>query len=364
MKKVLALVLAVIMVCTMAMAINVGGEPKDPNTGATEGSPVNPGTVLAFTADEITTYLAGVDSSIMDNYKDDAGKFVPSFKDAKKVEHKITVAPSYGKGTSLVKSAGWVETDNGWEFQIALKEDRTLELPENYNFSIEKLVINVPGAKKAVTYKFNSDTASEPNAKLLFSVGYEVVESEIDMGKVEIPARDKNPLGGERGFILSVLKGTDKDSKPTNKGVIEDAEFGDLPVTAPSKLYVYTGDPVAFTEKELKNLTDTTEEFNQYNTSVAMALENAFDYADYSVYAKDMDGKITRIPTTLDKGVLTFTVPALSAYVLGEGTIAGATAGTTGNTTNPGTGANDVVGVAAALAVVALVSGAAISLKK
>ena len=36
----------------------------------------------------------------------------------------------------------------------------------------------------------------------------------------------------------------------------------------------------------------------------------------------------------------------------------------TGTTTNPGTGANDVVGVAAALAVVALVSGAAISLKK
>ena len=35
-----------------------------------------------------------------------------------------------------------------------------------------------------------------------------------------------------------------------------------------------------------------------------------------------------------------------------------------GTTTNPGTGANDVVGVAAALAVVALVSGAAISLKK
>ena len=42
----------------------------------------------------------------------------------------------------------------------------------------------------------------------------------------------------------------------------------------------------------------------------------------------------------------------------------GTTDSTTGSTTNPGTGANDVVGVAAALAVVALVSGAAISLKK
>ena len=44
-------------------------------------------------------------------------------------------------------------------------------------------------------------------------------------------------------------------------------------------------------------------------------------------------------------------------------TVAGTTT-ETGTTTNPGTGANDVVGVAAALAVVALVSGAAISLKK
>lgn len=35
-----------------------------------------------------------------------------------------------------------------------------------------------------------------------------------------------------------------------------------------------------------------------------------------------------------------------------------------GNTSNPNTGANDIVGVAAALAVVALVSGAAVSLKK
>ena len=41
-----------------------------------------------------------------------------------------------------------------------------------------------------------------------------------------------------------------------------------------------------------------------------------------------------------------------------------ATGSTGSTTTNPGTGANDVVGVAAALAVVALVSGAAISLKK
>ena len=71
----------------------------------------------------------------------------------------------------------------------------------------------------------------------------------------------------------------------------------------------------------------------------------------------------------VDDGVATFKLPAYSALVAVDGTlttVAAPAADTTatGTTTNPGTGANDVVGVAAALAVVALVSGAAISLKK
>ena len=90
----------------------------------------------------------------------------------------------------------------------------------------------------------------------------------------------------------------------------------------------------------------------------------------YNVYAKTMDGKIYQVSATLTDGVLKFSVPALSNVIVTEkvmktaGTIGTASTGSTGSTTNPGTGANDVVGVAAALAVVALVSGAAISLKK
>ena len=361
MKKVLALVLAVIMVCTMAMAVTVGGKPIDPSTGNEAGvMNVNPGTVIAFKAAEIVGYLEDkVADDVMDNYKDKDDNFVPSFKDEKKVEHKITVAPSYGKGATLVKSAGWVETATGWEFQIALKEDRALELPENYNFSIEKLVINVPGAKKSVTVKFEND------GKLTFNVGYEVMETEIVGGEVSVGERDTDVMG-YHGYILSVLKGKDKDNKPTNKGVFETNLDDEFAVTAPSKLFVFddSENEPTFSDKELKAFDRKDGGFNNVNASVNMVVENAFGMEGYSVYAKDMDGKITRIPTTLEKGVLTFTVPALSAYVLGEGTIAGATAGTTGTTTNPGTGANDVVGVAAALAVVALVSGAAISLKK
>ena len=92
----------------------------------------------------------------------------------------------------------------------------------------------------------------------------------------------------------------------------------------------------------------------------------------YRVYAKGADGKVLSVVSTTSDGVMSFTVPAMSYVIVTTEVLAtsgtastGTTTGSTGtSTTNPGTGANDVVGVAAALAVVALVSGAAISLKK
>ena len=103
---------------------------------------------------------------------------------------------------------------------------------------------------------------------------------------------------------------------------------------------------------------------NQYSVTMTSFVENA--KASYNAYAIKGDGSVTKLAATLDDGVLTFTMPAFSYVVVVDGTLATtATEPTTpGTTTNPGTGANDVVGVAAALAVVALVSGAAISLKK
>ena len=109
---------------------------------------------------------------------------------------------------------------------------------------------------------------------------------------------------------------------------------------------------------------------NAYNMAMTGVLEQTDVNAAklYKVYAKGMDGKVASIAATLNNGVLTFNVPALSTVIVTTDnltvTAASSTTGSTGTTTNPGTGANDVVGVAAALAVVALVSGAAISLKK
>ena len=112
---------------------------------------------------------------------------------------------------------------------------------------------------------------------------------------------------------------------------------------------------------------------NLLNTTAKVVYEKGGN-ADttYRVYAKGADGKVLSVVSTTSDGVMSFTVPAMSYVIVTTEVLAtsgtastGTTTGSTGtSTTNPGTGANDVVGVAAALAVVALVSGAAISLKK
>lgn len=78
------------------------------------------------------------------------------------------------------------------------------------------------------------------------------------------------------------------------------------------------------------------------------------------------DGKLV-VPSKLkwdkDSEVWTLTTRTLGAYVVSDVKLATATA-EDATTTNPDTGANDVVGIAGALAVVAMVSAAAVSLKK
>ena len=91
--------------------------------------------------------------------------------------------------------------------------------------------------------------------------------------------------------------------------------------------------------------------------------------ANGKLYASGLTFGVTKDINGVETGYWTMTTTDARDMVKADGVIpnvGGSTTntGNTGTTTNPGTGANDVVGVAAALAVVALVSGAAISLKK
>ena len=83
------------------------------------------------------------------------------------------------------------------------------------------------------------------------------------------------------------------------------------------------------------------------------------------MYMVNADGSVTDLNAKFDDNkVLTATATLTGPVIVTDKAMTATGTTGTGTTTNPGTGANDVVGVAAALAVVALVSGAAISLKK
>ena len=133
MKKVLALVLAVIMVCTMAMAVTIGGtvvvSPSTTPTGF-EGmtlTTVEPGSSILFTVDDL----------FGSNYaKNSKGEFVPA-------SNKVTV--TYSKGAELVASQGWVKTDAGTDLYVITLKDSTAVADSKIDFAIEKIVSKATG---------------------------------------------------------------------------------------------------------------------------------------------------------------------------------------------------------------------------
>ncbi len=340
MKKVLALVLAVIMVCTMAMAVTIV-DPKDPvdSSDSTTYTALEPGETIAFDLGSDVHY-----------YVDKDGKFVPA-------NNVVTV--TFSKGSDLIAKQGWVKVGDGntaedYQYQMTLKSDLNKIADEK----VAEIVIS------GITFKSTGYAAVKllPNdeAKTLsYAFGYE--KNELTL------AEGDDTLGVVEGKVNVVTALTDKNGK----------EVSALEVTKDNMTYTFTKGmkfyvlDEAITFEGAKGYTGNSIKAllnNPLNVAAKATVELTTDAnTSYKVYAKTADGKILAVAATTTDGVMSFTVPAMSAVLVTTDTLTtSGTTGTTdnGNTTNPGTGANDVVGVAAALAVVALVSGAAISLKK
>ena len=114
--------------------------------------------------------------------------------------------------------------------------------------------------------------------------------------------------------------------------------------------------------------------FVKYDTTVDVIEHGDLEVNAYVSTAPNADVASVKCPDCKKVINVVKKVPVASADAYTAITLSGTTyyyltaatdvTATTTTTTNPDTGANDVIGVAAALAVVALVSGAAISLKK
>ena len=380
MKKVLALVLAVIMVCTMAMAATVSSA-----IGTSGSAGVTPSTTKYDIVPGGTNYyVALTDKNLY-------------FKDNKFVPEKNKIGIDYAAGSDLVASAGWVkiakttqdltkgivcgtEDTVAYQYQIVLRNDFTRVADgKSFDFSISKITLNATGWELQTVWEADEDAGDVIKA----DVGYEVVDIDVAVSSAGVTTFDAVP--GKINKIVSIVKnGTTPLESATLKIIgtsttVTGKTYAKGTLNKGAAFYVVkAADMPEFADADLAKtgtLSPAVAKIvNNNNLPMAGVLEQTDVNAAklYKVYAKGIDGKVSSVAATLDNGVLKFNVPALSTVIVTTDVLTvtgtastGTTTGTTpGTTTNPGTGANDVVGVAAALAVVALVSGAAISLKK
>ena len=380
MKKVLALVLAVIMVCTMAMAATVSSA-----IGTSGSAGVTPSTTKYDIVPGGTNYyVALTDKNLY-------------FKDNKFVPEKNKIGIDYAAGSDLVASAGWVkiakttqdltkgivcgtEDTVAYQYQIVLRNDFTRVADgKSFDFSISKITLNATGWELQTVWEADEDAGDVIKA----DVGYEVVDIDVAVSSAGVTTFDAVP--GKINKIVSIVKnGTTPLESATLKIIgtsttVTGKTYAKGTLNKGAAFYVVkAADMPEFADADLAKtgtLSPAVAKIvNNNNLPMAGVLEQTDVNAAklYKVYAKGIDGKVSSVAATLDNGVLKFNVPALSTVIVTTDVLTvtgtastGTTTGTTpGSTTNPGTGANDVVGVAAALAVVALVSGAAISLKK
>ena len=387
MKKVLALVLAVIMVCTMAMAVEVN-------------TPTTPGNSTSDYAYSVTLYPGK--SIIFD--KADLGMTDVSDDDVKAGKYNVDI--TFERGADFIASKGWVKTATGYRYVLTAKDSvvaidgtpdiiisaiKVTKVGQNKTFYsaqyTDKLAdgtatyaTHTKDGKPTVTaqdFKPMKDISDSTNGIALclgFDFGYEP-------GKIVIAKDGKSvtPDAFVENTLYSVVRTQEANAKSS-------VTLGKYATTENPFGYTYTlkaGETVMFANIGNVNIDNTTaagkalnknlldrdativaklENELMPNKAVSITVDGAKD--GYKVYMVKADGSVVDLGATFNANkVLTATATLTGPVIVTDKAIT-ATAASTGTTTNPGTGANDVVGVAAALAVVALVSGAAISLKK
>ena len=374
MKKVLALVLAVIMVCTMAFAIGVGGTGTTTAPTNFEGKFVSvaPGQSIYFTVQELSS-ATGLNVSVANAA--DAAKY--------------KVAVKMASGADKIASQGWAKDENGaWVYALVTKYDETTVLDDAADIVIDSVVVSKVGTAITNTIEYVNTkgeylTTDGTYAKLANADKTNKHVSAFDFGRATADLlTTANPLPTASTILYTVKKANAGDPASMKVAISGTSVGTNGNVIASYTLKV--GEKVIFSDVPAFNLTTslTSELQNEIITKDATVVEvlgnvvvpnkaikiTVDNQKEGYLYMVGADGKLTNLNAKFDDNkVLTATAKVTGPVVYSNVALTAvnvASTGSTGSTTNPGTGANDVVGVAAALAVVALVSGAAISLKK
>ena len=362
MKKVLALVLAVVMVCTMAFALTPVA--ATPATGLSTSG-------IATLTETSTTETYGVEID-------------PAYYVVSGLDNNVFTASN----VTLAK-------DDGKMYVVVPTLDKALDGVADFTFTGTLKIADKNNAGTYVICSIKNGVLVATEGKQL---GITMTASELDAwnGTVTNKLQEKYDIGFETYVLAS-----DADLTAAINGLTAGDNYGawyitgnkalsttinDVTVKVPAKTAFKMKAPAAANTTDLNaaglvdaSYTGFTGLFVE-GTGITMSLNVTPANNTMNFYAIDNNGKVYSLGTSLTEskkvdgsivGTIsatfggTYQIVKLTKSVDVNGTVPGVAAAPAGSTTtNPGTGANDVVGVAAALAVVALVSGAAISLKK
>ena len=338
MKKVLALVLAVAMMSTVAFAATVKGTF---DMGA------------AYAGTEWTVGSSDVNGLTVND------DFNTKNYSIKKV--------SYENGKAYVDSVKLDDDEDEDELKVTFKKD----------FSVDKekkveLTVTLRGKNKDVDHKdvevTLKGTYGYTVGKLYINEDNEIVAGEVGIDEV-IGIED-----GEKG-IKKIAKFVSGENNGAPYGTLEFSADNMADVEA----RVYDGDKMFLgynmdsDKKVLVANADSDAEISFLNFPAKPSFNSTATVYFYEVdedgfvYELTGEGKIKKSAAkwSEDDGCWVLKTRTLGSYVFSDKALTSAAAAdATDGTTNPDTGANDVVGIATALAVVSLVAAGAVSLKK
>ena len=387
MKKVLALVLAVMMMATVAFATTVSGDSDGfiVNPGSDAPSDQEPG-VLPGKSIKVTA-LSVAEKTKNDDvpYRfADSGNFTgdvaydPSrpnenklLKDFNSSNYTIT-AVKYNDGKNLVKSVTFND-----------KEDRVeIKLNDNFDLTKEKkldMTFVLKGKKSGKT------KPADVRIRIQDGINYKreylpvSLDNELKLGVMDFKEN--------RVYEIEESDETDVNDRHATYGTMEFTSAADDDVDVEVRVYdgerYYLYNNTDADTDVLKKYTDTDADLTFLNfkgtpTFNATATVRLYKEEGTYFYVNTGDGKLvdingrnaggaldttSKVKWDEDEGCYILKTRTLGKYVFSDKKLdVSATADT--ETKNPDTGANDVVGIATALAAVALVSAAAVSLKK
>ena len=384
MKKVLALVLAVIMVCTMAMAVTISAATTVvvlPSTSANK-----PATLSLNTAgfDKEGNFYVAMPEDLFVELANLAGKTYTT-TDITEKNFEVTVSSSPAVKVVYSKTGGAY-------LQIA-KIDKPIDEKADIIVSSVKVVMKNAGTTvctlgadkdgnfeyKSIVVKGNTmkaadlETINTAVAALKVATTYDVGFTPFEVADVATGATYATGAWGwnvnyeDNATVLAI--GDNSANGATIVGTVKLAKGAEVKLAEADA--AKWSDLKTNVNKAIAKAAKNPAAVGTYYGGVSATLAADFVIAggdDVYVYTVNADGTVSPSAFKFADGkgwtMSGKEMPLTVVSPVKLATVAGTTTTETGTTTNPGTGANDVVGVAAALAVVALVSGAAISLKK